>query len=150
MGKLEDSILQKSFSDPYHKAVVNVHFTHNYVLTHHNKIFKAHGISPEQYNVLRILRGQKGNPITITSIQNRMLNRMSNASRLVDKLKAKGLLVRNESARDRRQMDILITQKGLMLLEELEELVLKINREIIQLNLEEVTTLNDLLDKLRG
>lgn len=150
MGKIEDAIQQKEFKDPYNKAVVNLLFTHSYLVTSQNTLFKPHDISPEQYNVLRILRGQNGVPTTVSSIQDRMLNKMSNASRLVEKLKMKDLVKREECPADRRQVDVLITKKGLNLLSLLENQVEEANRNFVKLTLEEANQLNDLLDKLRG
>lgn len=150
MVKIEEAIQQKEFKDPFNKAVVNLLYTHSYLVTSQNALFKPYGISPEQYNVLRILRGQNGVPTTVSSIQERMLNKMSNASRLVEKLKVKGLVKRSECPNDRRQVDVLITEKGLELLEELQVRVEKGNTDFVHLNLEEVNKLNDLLDKLRG
>lgn len=150
MGKIEDAIQQKEFKDPFNKAVVNLLYTQSFLVTAQNALFKPHGISPEQYNVLRILRGQNGKPTTVSSIQERMLNKMSNASRLVEKLKIKGLVERNECPADRRQVDILITDKGLRLLEVLEKKVEASNTMMINLSEAEAIQLNDLLDKLRG
>lgn len=150
MGKIEDAIQQKEFKDPFNKVVVNLLFTHSHLVTAQNALFKPHDLSPEQYNVLRILRGQNGIPTTVSSIQERMLNKMSNASRLVEKLKMKDLVRREECPTDRRQVDVLITEKGLELLKELEKQVEEGNRQIVRLTLEEANQLNDLLDKLRG
>ncbi len=150
MGKIEDAIQQKEFKDPFNKVVVNILYTQSYLATAQNSLFKPYAISPEQYNVLRILKGQAGIPTTVSSIQDRMLNKMSNASRLVEKLKSKELVNRTECPNDRRQVDILITQKGLDLLQDLRPQVEEANRDFINLNLEEIETLNDLLDKMRG
>ncbi|WP_111670658.1 MarR family winged helix-turn-helix transcriptional regulator [Algoriphagus litoralis] len=150
MGKIEEAIQQKEFKDPYNKLVVNLLYTHSYMVTTQNCLFKPHDLSPEQYNVLRILRGQNGAPTTVSSIQDRMLNKMSNASRLVDKLKMKELVKREECPSDRRQVDVVITQKGLDLLAQLELLVEENNKNALHLSIEEVNQLNDLLDKLRG
>lgn len=150
MGKIEDAIQQKEFKDPFNKAVVNLIFTHSYLVTSQNGLFKPHDLSPEQYNVLRILRGQNGVPTTVSSIQERMLNKMSNASRLVEKLKLKELVRRDECPKDRRQVDVVITEKGLEILKLLEVQVEEGNRTMINLTKDEVTQLNDLLDKLRG
>lgn len=148
--KIEEAIKQKEFKDPYNKAVVNLLYTHSYIVSLQSSLFKDFGLSPEQYNVLRILRGQKGNAITVSSIQERMLNRMSNASRLVEKLKRKDLVIRRECESDRRQVDVLITEKGLLVLNQIEHLSDGHNRTLIQLDETEVNQLNDLLDKLRG
>ncbi len=150
MGKIEDAIRQKEFKSSYNKLIVNLLYTHSYLVTAQNNLLKPHDISPEQYNVLRILRGQSGEPTTVSSIQDRMLNKMSNASRLVDKLKTKGLVNREECPNDRRQVDILITEKGLDLLKMLEAQVEESNKTILHLSEEEIIQMNDLLDKLRG
>jgi DNA-binding MarR family transcriptional regulator len=150
MGKIEDAIQQKEFKDQFNKAVVNLIFTHSYLVTAQSMLFKPHDLSPEQYNVLRILRGQNGVPTTVSSIQDRMLNKMSNASRLVEKLKLKDLVKREECPSDRRQVDVLITEKGLDLLRQLEIQVEESNRNFVKLTKEEAIQLNDLLDKLRG
>ncbi|TVP52110.1 MAG: MarR family transcriptional regulator [Mongoliibacter sp.] len=147
--KIEEAIQQKPFKDIYNKAVVNLLYTQSYVVSKQSSLFKPFGLSPEQYNVLRILKGQNGNPITVSSIQERMLNKMSNASRLVEKLKQKGLILREECPRDRRQVDVVITEEGTQVLKQLEEKIYKLNRELISLDEEEIELLNNLLDKLR-
>ena len=136
MGSLEEAIKQKEFKDPYNKLVVNLLYTHSYLVSAQNGVLKPFDLSPEQYNVLRILRGQNGVP--------------SNASRLVDKLKAKLLIERRECPSDRRQVDIVITDKGLQVLNELQAYMEGFNNEVINLNEEEVVMMNTLLDKLRG
>lgn len=148
--RIEEAIKQKEFKDPYNKAIVNLLYTHSYIVSKQSSLFKPFGLSPEQYNVLRILRGQNGNPITVSSIQERMLNKMSNASRLVEKLKQKKFVVRNECPTDRRQVDILITEKGTEVLNQLEEEIYVLNRKLVQLPEDEVDQLNSLLDNLRG
>ena len=148
--RLEEAIKQSEFKDSYNKAIVNLLYTQSYIVTRQSSLFKPFGISPEQYNVLRILKGQKGKPITVSSIQERMLNKMSNASRLVEKLKQKGMILREECPTDRRQVDILITEKGMDVLNQLHNQMYELNRSLFQLNEEEVDQLNFLLDKLRG
>jgi DNA-binding MarR family transcriptional regulator len=148
--RIEDAIQQKEFKDPYHKAVVNLLYTQSYIVSKQSVLFKPHGISPEQYNVLRILKGQNGNPITVSSIQDRMLNKMSNASRLVEKLKQKEMVLREECPQDRRQVDVRITAKGMDVLQQIENEIVHHNTELIQLSQDEVDLLNELLDKLRG
>ncbi|UZD22176.1 MarR family transcriptional regulator [Algoriphagus halophytocola] len=150
MGSLEEAIKQKEFISPFNKLVVNLLYTHSYLVSAQNRLLKPFDLSPEQYNVLRILRGQNGVPTTVSSIQDRMLNKMSNASRLVEKLKAKGLVERRECPTDRRQVDILITEKGLQILEELQSHMEGFNNQVINLSKEEAVQMNELLDKLRG
>lgn len=148
--KIEEEIRQKPFKDVYTKAMVNLLYTHSFLVSRQSRLFKPYGLSPEQYNVLRILRGKYPDPTTVSSIQDRMLNKMSNASRLVEKLKQKGMVERKECAEDRRQVDITITDKGLETLSRLENEVKLFNKDSIQLSEEEAIQLNGLLDKLRG
>lgn len=148
--KIEEAIQQKEFKDSYNKLVVNILYTNSYLVTAQNTLFKPHDLSPEQYNVLRILKGQNGIPTTVSSIQERMLNKMSNASRLIEKLKQKNLVKREESPKDRRQVDVMITQQGIDLLIKLEVKVHESNREFVHLDEEEVILINELLDKMRG
>jgi DNA-binding MarR family transcriptional regulator len=148
--KIEDAIQQKEFKDPYNKLVVNFLYTHSYIVTVQNALFKPYDLSPEQYNVLRILCGQNGVPATVSSIQDRMLNKMSNASRLVEKLKQKGLVKREECPKDRRQVDVVITLNGLEILKELELKVDESNRSFVHLSTDDVQLMNELLEKMRG
>jgi DNA-binding MarR family transcriptional regulator len=150
MGKIEEAIKQSEFKDNFNKVVVNLLYTHSYLVTFQTTVLKPMDLSPEQYNVLRILRGQQGKPATIAAIQERMLNNMSNASRLVDKLKAKGLVKREECPLNRRKVDVVITAEGLSLLELLEPQITNMNKKAIHLEDQEVALLNELLDKLRG
>ena len=150
MGKIEEAIKQAQFKDVYNKAVVNLLYTHSYLVGFQTSVLKPQDISPEQYNVLRILRGQQGKPATIAAIQECMLNTMSNASRLVDKLKAKDLVKREECPENRRKVDVLITDKGLRLLDLLEPQIAILNKKVIHLEEAELDLLNGLLDKLRG
>ena len=150
MGKIEEAIKQSEFKDSYNKVVVNLLYTHSYLVSFQTAVLKPMDLSPEQYNVLRILRGQQGKPATIAAIQERMLNTMSNASRLVDKLKAKELVKREECPENRRKVDVVITEKGLSLLDLLEPQITTMNKKAIHLEDQEVALLNELLDKLRG
>ena len=148
--KLEDEILQKHFRNEYHKAAVNVIFSYNWLVDYQVKLFKPYGITMQQYNILRILRGQQPNPATIKLIKERMLDKMSDASRIVEKLRLKGLVDRNICPNDRRNVDVCITEKGLGLLSQLDKYDDEIDAKLSTLKKEEIIQLNDLLDKLRG
>ena len=132
------------------KTVINLLYTYNWLKERNLAFYKQYDLSSEQYNVLRILRGQKGNPANLSTIQERMLNKMSNTTRLVDKLITKGLVTRQTCKTNRRKIEIYITKKGLNLLSKLDPIV-KDNNSIITKNLKskELETLNNLLDKLR-
>lgn len=114
---LEEDIKQgKSFENAYEKLMVNVMYTNSWLMEQQNSIFKPFGLTVPQYNVLRILRGAYPEPCTINSLIDRMLDRMSNASRIVDRLESKQLVLRKVSKVDRRAKDVVITDEGLKLL----------------------------------
>ncbi len=132
------------------KTIINILYTNNILKEDLSRFFKTYDLSMEQYNVLRILRGQRGNPANLSTIQERMINKMSNTTRLVDKLILKKLATRNTCSSNRRKIEILITSRGLDLIEQLNvELIEKENNLTKQLTNEELETLNDLLDKIR-
>jgi DNA-binding MarR family transcriptional regulator len=147
MGKLEDEIKQKKFGSEHQKAVINVLYTAGWLGSIHARMMKPYGISPQQFNVLRILRGQHPSPASVGLVQERMLDKSSNASRLIDKLKAKQLIERHECSRDRRQVDVLITEKGLELLKEMDKLM--DNNKFDKITEAEAAELNRILDKMR-
>lgn len=148
--KLEDEIVQKKFQNEYHKATVNLIYTYNWLLNYQVGYLKPYDVTLQQYNILRILRGQYPKPATIKLIKERMLDKMSDASRIVEKLRIKGLAERNICAADRRNVDVFITEKGLELLTRLDPYVDEMNKRLSNLNENEIKKLNDLLDKLRG
>jgi DNA-binding MarR family transcriptional regulator len=130
--------------------VVNIIFTSNWLNRHSTEILKPHDITLQQYNILRILKGQFPKPSTIGLLTERMLDKMSNASRLVEKLLAKGLVERNTCPKDRRQVHVLITEKGKDLVELLSKELDQHNLASDKLDEKELALLSDLLDKLRS
>lgn len=148
--ELEKEIKQKKFASEHQKMVVNIIYTANWINYSQSKFMKAFGISPQQYNILRILKGQLPNAASINLLIDRMLDKMSNASRLVEKLKQKGLVERKTCEKDRRQVDVLITKKGLKLLEDMGTEFEKSKAEFERISVEEARELNRILDKLRG
>ncbi len=146
---IEQDIKQTNFKTPYSKAVINVFYTNNWLQSMQVEIFKPFDLTLQQYNVLRILRGQYPNPITVIAIIERMLDKMSNASRLVDKLLAKDLVVRKLCPHDRRAVDVIITEKGLELLDELDALQNQWEDKLHGLTENEALKLSELLDKMR-
>ena len=132
------------------KVILNLMYTQNVIADKFNELLKPHELSGEQYNVLRILRGQKGAPANMCVIQERMIAKNSNTTRLIDKLLLKELVTREVCPENRRKMEILITTKGLNLLEELDPKVTAYE-DLFASNLteEEVTTLNTLLENYR-
>lgn len=133
------------------KTVLNIIYTQNAVLDKFNEALKPFDISGEQFNVLRILRGQKGRPANMCVIQERMIAKTSNTTRLVDKLLLKNLVTRNVCSENRRKIEVLITEKGLKLLAELDPKIIE-NEDYFcdNLTIEELEQLNFLLEKLRN
>jgi DNA-binding MarR family transcriptional regulator len=148
--KLEDEIKQKSFKSPYHRMLVNIMFTGNAVQKDLACQLRPYGLSLQQHNVLSILRGQYPEPSTLGLIQERMLDRMSNATRLVDKLLDKGLVQRGQCADNRRKVDIVITPQGLELLKQTDHLAAEFDKKYRTLTPEEAEQVGQLLDKLRS
>ena len=146
---IEKDIQQPTFKSPYAKAIINIIYTNNWLQSMQVEIFKPFDLSLQQYNVLRILRGQYPNPITVIAIIERMLDKMSNASRLVDKLVAKELVIRKLCPHDRRAVDVIITEKGIKLLTEIDELQHTWEEKLHSLTENEALQLSDLLDKMR-
>lgn len=147
---LEKAIKSTVTIAPNHKAVLNIMYSSRVVEEEIGKILKPFGISKEQFNVLRILRGQKGKPANLCTIQERMIHKMSNTTRLVDKLIDKGLAERATCETNRRKVEIGITVKGLELLEAIEPKMKEGNERITKnFSIEELQLLNNLLDKLQ-
>jgi len=148
--RLEEELNMKKFQSPHHRAILNLLFTSYWLNDKMSSITKSYNISEQQYNVLRILRGQQGNPINLMDIQERMLHKTSNTTRLVEKLRQKGLVERVLCEDNRRKVEITITKKGLKLLDELAPILKASDQELFRwLTKKEATQLGDLLDKLR-
>jgi DNA-binding MarR family transcriptional regulator len=147
--KLEDEIKIKGFSNPFQKLMVNILYTGSWLSVIETEHLKPFGISLPQYNVLRILRGQSPNPITINDIIDRMVDKASNASRIVDKLVLKNYAERSISKKDKRAVDVVITKKGKDLLAEVDKLIPIWEVRFKTLTLLQAEKLNELLDKLR-
>ena len=113
---IETDIKQKKFRSAYQRLSINLTYTSNWLGYKQLELFKEHDITSQQYNVLRILRGQQSNAIKVTDIAERMLDKNSNTSRLIDKLLVKGLAKRTSCPSDRRAVDVVITPEGLDLL----------------------------------
>lgn len=150
MPILEDVIKTKPIKDHYSRAYLNIMYTGTWMLGKINQVLKPYDLTEPQYNVLRILRGQHGEAMPLFEIQERMIQKMSNVSRLIDKLLDKGLVVRKECKDNRRKVDIMITKKGLDMLEEvnpdLDQLFDAISKNLRK---DEAKQLGELLDALR-
>lgn len=148
--KIEEEIKQISFKNEYQKLMINQQFTGRWISNLMIKQLKPYKITNQQYNVLRILRGQQTDYISVNAISERMIDKMSNVSRLIDKLVEKSLVERKVNKEDRRQMDIRITNPGLRLVTEIENSEDKLFDKLKSLNETEAKQLNNLLDKLRS
>lgn len=148
--KIEEIIKSNVALSDAKKVILNLMYTQNVVGDKFYELLKPHDLSSEQYNVLRILRGQKGAPANMCVIQERMIAKNSNTTRLIDKLLLKELVTREVCPENRRKMEILITNKGLKLLEELDPSVTEHEQLFISnLTAEEALELNRLLEKYR-
>ncbi|WP_367754083.1 MarR family winged helix-turn-helix transcriptional regulator [Flavobacterium sp. WC2430] len=149
--KIEDEIKSTIPLDISKKIILNILYTQNITNEKFNEVMKPYDISGEQYNVLRILRGQKGNPANMCVIQERMIAKTSNTTRLVDKLLLKNFVTRNVCPENRRKIEVMITQKGLDVLTELDPKVIEHEKYFSKnLNTEELELLNELLEKYRN
>jgi DNA-binding MarR family transcriptional regulator len=149
--KIEDEIKSSISLNVATKIVLNVLHTQNVINEKFNIVLKPYDLSGEQYNVLRILRGQKGNPANMNMIQERMVAKTSNTTRLVDKLLLKDLVTRNVCPENRRKIEVTITNKGLQVLTQLDPQVIEHeNYFSSNLDTEELEQLNTLLEKYRN
>ncbi|QIE58829.1 MarR family transcriptional regulator [Rasiella rasia] len=145
MGDISKDI-KSTFQNDKQKAMLNIIYTANWITSKQNSFFKTYSISPQQYNVLRILRGAK-KVLPVQTIKDRMLQRAPNATRMMDKLCDKNLIKRVACSNDRRVVQVEITKAGLILLDEID----KAHRTdyLENLSLKEAAMLSDLLDKIR-
>lgn len=149
--KLEDELKQiRPFSNERQKAMVNIMFTNGWVNDQFREFMKSYDLTQQQYNVLRILRGSEPKPLSTSCIRDRMIDRMSDASRIVDRLVKKGLVNRVQCPRDRRLVEIRISEKGLELLSQIDANQESMHQSLGTLSDDELRQLNDLLDRLRG
>lgn len=151
MPTIEELIKTKPIKDPYDRVVLNIMYTGSWLINKVTQALKPFDITEPQYNVLRILRGQNGNSMNLYEIQDRMIQKMSNVSRLIDKLLEKKLVTRTECKDNRRRVDIAITPAGLKLLSDIEpvfEVAFKGMRSNI--SKEEAANMAEWLDNLRN
>jgi DNA-binding MarR family transcriptional regulator len=146
---IEKDISQRKFNSEFQKAMVNLIYTHNWMMERMKLFFEKADLTPQQFNILRILRGA-GQPLSTLQIRQRMLDKMSDTSRIVDRLIKKGLTKKVICKSDRRLVDVTISEKGLKLLEKLDETQSDLDSIIQSLDESEASQLNGLLDKIRN
>ncbi|HKP32111.1 MAG TPA: winged helix DNA-binding protein [Chitinophagaceae bacterium] len=146
---IEKDISQRKFSSEFQKAMVNLIYTHNWMMERMKQFFEKADLTPQQFNILRILRGA-GQPLSTLQIRQRMLDKMSDTSRIVDRLIKKGLTKKVVCKTDRRLVDVSITEKGLKLLDKLDEAQNELDSIVSHLSEKEANEFNNLLDKIRN
>lgn len=147
---LEKDISQRHFRNLNQKSMVNLIFTYHWVVEKIKDLLSAEDITLQQYNILRILRGSFPEPLSTLQIRDRMLDKMSDTSRIVDRLVVKGLAQKNISQTDKRLVDVIITEDGRILLAKLDLHNDELDSIANALSEDEMNILNNLLDKLRG
>jgi DNA-binding MarR family transcriptional regulator len=147
--RLEEELKTSKFQSETHKAHLNILFTASWLRTNMSLRLKSYGLTLEQFNVMRIVRGQRPQSVCVKDITGRMLERSSNTTRIIDRLEQKGLLQRLASERDRRERAIELTPTGIELLATIDRDWGKNNPHSSALSLDEARELNELLDKLR-
>lgn len=145
---IDKDIKQRSFKSEHQKAIVNLIFTYNWTTEQLKQIFDKEGLTMQQFNILRILRGSE-NPISTLQIRERMLDKMSDTSRIVDRLIIKGLAKKITCKADKRLVDVSITEKGKKVLQKIDLQEDEIQKIVQALSEKEAKTLNKLLDKVR-
>jgi len=148
--RIDDEIQSTKFEDNYHKVAINIAYTAGWLQNFFRCHFDKHNLTQQQFNILRILRGQYPKPATINLLKERMIDKMSDASRIVDRLIQKELVSRCTNNKDRRAVDIRISEQGLQVLAKMDDEFK--TSEVLKNNLteDEAAQLSDLLDKLRG
>jgi DNA-binding MarR family transcriptional regulator len=146
--KLEQAIKSSNFRNEVHKAGLNILYTAWWLKTVTSKELKAYGLTPEQYNVLRILKGKYPEQICVKEIACRMIEKSSNVPRIIDRLETKKLVKRSSSHVDRRETVIVLTQAGLNILEHSTERVNNLMDKIMVIDEEKAADLNAILDSI--
>ena len=146
---IEKEINQRHFLNEYQKSGINLIYTYNWVTEKMKAIFEKHDITLQQFNILRILRGA-GEPLSTLQIRQRMLDKMSDTSRIVDRMVKKGLTKKVVCKSDKRLVDVTISDKGRVLLDKMDESQEEMDAILKNLSEDEARTLNVLLDKIRN
>ncbi len=149
MTSIETEIKQKTFRNEFQKASLNLIYSANWLMTEHKIFFAQYGLTPQQYNVLRILRGSIGQALSTSDIRERMVDKNSDSSRIVDKLHRIGLISRKVNQDDKRFVAVSIAKKGLELLTKIDVKEQQLDDMLSKLTHKQAQTLNQLLNKMR-
>jgi len=142
--------IQSKFKDDFHKGYVNLLFTSYYLEEKTREFLKKYGITSQQYNILRILRGAHPKSCNINYIKERVMDKMSDVSRLIVRLETKNWVIKNLSSTDKRNTELIITEEALLLLKKIDRDIEELQSIMKKLEPEEITALNQLLDKIRS
>lgn len=148
--KIEEEIRQQKFRDSYQKVAINLLFTAGWLEGKQQEFFKPYGVTPQQFNILRILRGQHPKSISGVDIKSRMLDKNSDVSRMLDRLAKKLLITKSQCPDDKRATNVQITIPGLELLKTIDRKLEQTEKTSLALSEEEALQLSNLLDKSRG
>ena len=148
--KIEEELKQDKFTSVIQKAIVNIMFTNGWLSNHLRDVFKNHNLTPQQYNVLRILRGKYPESLNPSDIKSVMLDKNPDLTRLCDRLLTRKLIDRCIDDNNRRKMNIRITEDGLKILNLIDPIMIEFNDKVTSITEEEASILSNLLDKLRG
>ncbi len=147
--KLEEAIKSNRFADERHKALINLMYTSYWLKTHLSTALKQNGLTIEQFNVLRILKGKHPEQLCVKDIGSRMIEKSSNVPRIIDRLLVKKLVKRTTSKEDKRETLISLTDKGVKQVEDANIVINSKQTEIIGLNEEDALLLHELMEKMR-
>ncbi|MGD1894646.1 MAG: MarR family winged helix-turn-helix transcriptional regulator [Cyclobacteriaceae bacterium] len=147
--RIEDQIKQAAFSSEWRKLRANLLHTSSWLRGELAQFLKPFGITQQQFNILRVLRGQHPQALSTQQLRERLIGRMSDTSRLVDRLQQKGLVCKEECSKDKRLVDVTITEKGLNLLYQIDDKMPILDEVMQSLSLKEAEILNKLLERLR-
>ncbi len=148
--KIEEEIKQTKFRNAHHKAMLNLFYTAGWLENKNKDFFKTFGLTVQQFNILRILRGQNPNKISGAEIKSRMLDKNSDVSRLLDRLINKNLIFKSQCPNDKRAAEVGITKEGLAILKELDNTINQTDSKALKISTAEAIQLSDLLDKCRS
>lgn len=147
---IDQDILQTKFRNEHQKATLNILYTYNWITERTKELFATEDITPQQFNILRILRGSHPKPLSTLQIRERMLDKMSDTSRIVDRLISKGLVKKGVCKDDRRLVDVMITDKGRKLLDRMDARQDELDNILGNISKKEASMLSELLDKIRS
>lgn len=148
--RIEEALQQKSFEHPFQKAILNLSYTYHWVRNQTRPVMEGFGLTSQQYNVLRILKGRYPDPAYPSEVKAVLVEPTPDLTRLINRLLIKQLVTRQTCTTNRRRVALHITEKGLLLLDEMAPAIKSAMKDVLNITEEEAETLNSILDKLRN